>query len=90
MDNLVILRVMHERALANGQTLYTAFIDLENAFDNVDQNTLWQMIRDRGGCGSLVDVLHKFYSDTTTSLRMGGRYSDLFSVDKGVLQGDPL
>lgn len=89
-DNLVILRTLHERLLASKQTLFLAFVDLEKAFDNVNRNKLWRLLHDRGGKGALVDSLHKLYRNTTTTLRLRGRYSPLFSVDKGVLQGDPL
>lgn len=89
-DNLVILRTLHERALTSKKPLYVAFIDLEKAFDNVDRMGLWRLIHQRGGKGLLIDSLRALYQNTTTSLRLKGRYSDLFNVDKGVLQGDPL
>lgn len=89
-DNLGILRALHERMMVLKKTLYVAFIDLEKAFDNVDRLALFRLIHSKGGKGSLVDVLRSLYQDTTTSLRVHGRYSELFDVNKGVLQGDPL
>lgn len=89
-DNLAILRALHEQHLTSRRSLFIAFIDIEKAFDNVNRSKLWQLIYSYGGKGALVDTLHKLYADTTTSLQLHGRYSSLFPVDKGVLQGDPL
>lgn len=89
-DNLIIIRTLHERLLTSKKTFYLAFIDLKKAFDNVDRPSLWRLLHCCGAFGSLLRTLRKLYCNTSTSLRIAGRYSAPFMVDKGVLQGDPL
>lgn len=89
-DNLVILRAIHERCVANGTQLFVALLDTHKAFDEVLRDKLFSKLHSMGAHGSLVDMLRRLYSGTTTALRLCGRFSSPFGVDKGVLQGDPL
>lgn len=89
-DNLAIMRALQERCVADHKDLFVAFIDVEKAFDNVSRALLWSMLHRKGAKGQLIVQLRKLYHDTSTVLRLCGRYSESFKVTKGVLQGDPL
>lgn len=89
-DNLAIMRALHERCAHNRVDLFVAFVDVEKAFDNVSRARLWGMLHSKGAKGQLIVQLRKLYRDTSTVLRLRGRYSEPFDVSRGVLQGDPL
>ena len=44
-DHIVTLRIIAEQSLEWNSSLYITFIDLEKAFDYVDHNTLWKILR---------------------------------------------
>lgn len=89
-DNLVILRAIHERCVYKGKELFVALLDTHKAFDEVLRDRLFLLLHDMGAHGAFLDMLQQFYTDTKTVLRLRGRYSSPFDVDKGVLQGDSL
>lgn len=89
-DNLFILRCIHERCVQDGRELFIGLLDTHKAFDEVDRDRLFLKLHSMGARGSLVNMLRRLYTDTKTVLRLRGRYSSPFGVDKGVLQGDPL
>jgi len=44
-DHIVTLRIIAEGSLEWNSSLYITFIDFEKAFDSVDNNTLWKILR---------------------------------------------
>ena len=45
MDQVFAVRRVCEKYLANGKNVFWAFKDLENAYDTIDRNGMWQMLR---------------------------------------------
>ena len=64
-----------------------AFIDLTKAFDTVNRNTLWEVMRISGCPPKFVKIVREFHNDMNARVTMGGRESDPFAVGSGVRQG---
>jgi hypothetical protein len=47
---------------------HMAFVDLENAFDRVDRNQLWQILNRRGIPYRLIEVIKSPYKNTTVQI----------------------
>ena len=47
MDQVFAVRQVCEKYLANGKDVFWAFMDLEKAYDTIDQHGMWQMLRVR-------------------------------------------
>ena len=47
-DQIATLRIIVEQSLEWNSPLYINFIDYEKAFDSVDRNTLWKLLRHYG------------------------------------------
>ena len=45
MDKVFAVRQVCEKYLANGKDVFWAFMDLEKAYDTIDRDGMWQMIR---------------------------------------------
>ena len=45
MDQVFAVRQVWEKYLANGLDVFWAFMDLEKAYDTIDRNVMWQMLR---------------------------------------------
>ncbi|THG92752.1 hypothetical protein EW026_g8259 [Hermanssonia centrifuga] len=88
-NNAFILRSAIEKAAANGDTVYAAFVDLSNAFPSVDQPTLWRKLKDWGVSGPLIDWLRMLYARMTYVVSFGGEFAKSFSAFAGILIGDP-
>ena len=90
IDAIFILRQMQEQYLAKNCQLYMAFIDLEKAFDRVPRTVLWWALRKLGVEEWLVKVVQLMYQNACSKVRVGGTYSEPFSVKVGVHQGSVL
>ena len=64
------IRQVCENYLANGKDVLWAFMDLEKAYDTIDRDGMWQMLRLYGVGGKLLKV-QSFYKDSTACVRVG-------------------
>ena len=67
--------------------LYVAFVDFKKAFDSVNRNTLWNVLRNQGINGKMYKALRGIYDSVTACVREKGVYSDFFNCPRGVKQG---
>ena len=50
MDQVFGVRQVCEKYLANGKDVFWAFMNLEKAYDTIDRQGMWQMIRVEESC----------------------------------------
>ena len=63
------------------------FIDYTKAFDCVDHNKLWKILKETGISDHLTCLLRNLYAGQETTVRTGHGKTDWFEVRKGVRQG---
>ena len=63
------------------------FIDYAKAFDCVDHNKLWKILKEMGIPGHLTCLLKNLYAGQEATIRTGHGTTDLFQIGKGVSQG---
>ncbi len=61
-------------------------MDLEKAYDRVDREALWSVLRIYGVGGQLLKGIQAFYRGTNTCVRVGEELSESFTVEVGVRQ----
>ena len=81
------VRQVCEKYLANGKNLFSAFMDLEKAYDTIDRLGMWQMLRVYGVGGKLLKAVQSFYVDSSACERVGNDVSEWFPVNVGSRQG---
>ena len=62
----------------------TYFIDYANAFDCVDHNKLWKILKEMGIPDHLTYLLRNLYAGQEATVRNGHGTTDWFQVGKGV------
>ncbi|KAI8482291.1 hypothetical protein Bbelb_399820 [Branchiostoma belcheri] len=87
VDRVLSLRLLAEMRREYRKPLYAAYVDLKQAFDSVDRQCLWKVLRILGVPSKLLDLLSLLYSDTTSCVRVNGQTSDPFTINSGVRQG---
>ena len=60
MDQVFAIRKVCEKDLANGKDVFWAFMDLEKAYDTIDRQGVWQMLRVYGVGGKLLKQCRVF------------------------------
>ena len=86
-DQIATLRVIVEQSLEWNTSLYINFIDYEKAFDSVDRNTLWKLLRHYGVPEKIVSLIRKSYDGMNNRVVHGQQLTDSFKVHTGVRQG---
>ena len=76
-----------EKARKFQKNIYFCFIDYAKAFDCVDQNKLWKILKERGIPDHLTSLLRNLYAGQETPVRTGHGTTDWFQIGIGVRQG---
>ena len=76
-----------EKAREFQKNSYLCFIDNVTAFDCVEHNKLWKILKEMGIRDYLTCLLKKLYAGQKATVRTGHRKTDWFQIEKGVSQG---
>ena len=76
-----------EKARAFQKNIYFCFIDYAKAFDCVDHNKLWKILKVMGIPEHLTCLLRDLYAGQQATVRTGHGTTDWFQIGKGVCQG---
>ena len=87
VDNIFTLYSLLERYLLANTKFYVAFVDFKKAFDTVNRNLLWHVLRKSGVHGKLYNALRSIYDSVLACVRDKSLYSSYFKCPHGVKQG---
>ena len=76
-----------EKAREYQKNIYFCFIDYVRAFDCVDHNKLWKILKEMGILDHLTCLLRNLYAGQEAAVRTGHGTTDWFQIRKGVRQG---
>ena len=76
-----------EKAREFQKNIYFCLIDYAKAFDCVDHDQLWKILKEMGIPDHLICLLRNLYADQDATVRTGHGATDLFQIGKGVRQG---
>ena len=69
------------------KNIYFCFIDYAKAFDCVDHNKLWKILKEMGIPDHLTRLLRNLYAGQEATVRTGHGTTDWVQIGKGVCQG---
>ena len=69
------------------KNIYFYFINYTKAFDRVDHNKLWKIIKEMGVPEHLTCLLRNLYAGQEATIITGHETTDWFKIGKGVCQG---
>ena len=69
------------------KNIYFCFIDYAKAFDCVDHNKLWKILKEMGIPDNLTCLLKNLYAGQEATVRTGRETTEWFKIGKGVQQG---
>ena len=71
-----------EKAREFQKNIYSCFIDYTKAFDCVDHDKLWKILKERGISGHLTCLLRNLYPGQEATVRIGHGTTDWFQIGK--------
>ena len=86
-DQIANIRWIIEKAREFQKNIYFCFIDYAKAFDSMDYNKLWKILKDMGIQDHLNCLLRNLYADQEATVRTGHGTTDWFQKGRGLRQG---
>ena len=86
-DQIANICQIIEKAREFQKNIYFCFIDYAKAFDCVDHNKLWKILKEMGIPDHLNCLLRNLYAGQEATVRTGHRTIDWFQIGKGIHQG---
>ena len=86
-DQIDNIRWIMGKAREFQKNIYFCFIDYAKAFDCVDHNKLWKILKETEIPDHLTCLLRNLYAGQEARVRAGHGTTDWFLIGKGVLQG---
>ena len=77
----------HQKSKRVPEKIYFFFIDYAKAFDCVDHNKLWKILKEMGIPDHLTCLLRNLSVGQEATVRTGHGTTDWFQIGKGVCQG---
>ena len=77
----------HGTVLWVNSPLFINFVDFEKAFDSVDRDTLWKLLRHYGVPVKIVNIIRSSYDGLSCRVIHRGQPTEAFNVRTGVRQG---
>ena len=86
-DQVANIHWMIEKARAFQKNIYFCFTDYAKAFDCVDHNKLWEILKEMGIPDHLTCLLRNLYAGQEATIRAGHGTTDWFQIGEVVRQG---
>ena len=86
-DQIANIRWIIKKARELQKNIYFCLIDYAKAFDCVDHNKLWKILKEMGIPDHLTCLLRNLYAGQEATVRTGHGTTDWFQIVKGVRQG---
>ena len=88
-NHLLIVTLITELCSEWRSELWLGLIDFEKAFDTVEHDVPWEVVKDQGLHPDYIDILKRLYDGQTAHVQAGAG-SQRFPLLRGVKQGDPV
>ena len=86
-DQIANIRWIIENTRGFQKNIHFCFIDYAKAFDCVDHNNLWKILKEMGIRDHLTCLLRNLYTGWEAKVRTGHGTTDWFQIGKGVRKG---
>ena len=83
-DQIANICWIMEKAREFQKNIYFCFINYAKAFDYVDHNKLWKILKEMGIPDHLSGLLRNLYAGQEATVRTGHGTTDWFQIEKGV------
>ena len=83
-EQIVNIRIIMEKCKAFQVPLYMCFIDYAKAFDCVNHNQLWKIMRQMGFPMHIVDLTCSLYKEQESAMRTSYGDTNWFRIERGI------
>lgn len=89
IDHIHTIKQLLQKYNEYNKTIYLAFIDYSKAFDSLKHESVWQSLKEQGIRNAYINIIKNIYRESKACIRLEST-GDVFPINRGVRQGDPL
>jgi len=78
VHQILILRLIAEKAIRKGRYFINCFTDFQKAFDFIKHDVIWATFRSYGVGTRLIEILQNISERAKSAVRVGGELEDWF------------
>ena len=86
VDHILTIQQIGEKPREKKRRVYVGFVGLEKAYDRVNREALWQVLRMYDAGGKLLNGVNSIYVNSLAYVSVEGSESECFRIDGGVRQ----
>ena len=90
VDHLQTINQLIEKCNEFNRHLCIGYIDYEKAFDSIEHEVIFKVLRSTGINETFITILEDTYTGATARVHIDSQVSEEISVLRGVIQGDPI
>jgi len=87
INQIFILRNIIEQNVELNSTLYLNFIDFAKAFDSINRDCLWKILKIYGIPQKIINLMKNLYQGSSGRVLVNGTTTEKFDIRTGVKQG---
>ena len=89
-QQILVLRLMAEKAWRKDTPIYNCFIDFQKAFDTIKHEIIWAVLESFGVNHKITRITRNIYGNSMAAVKIGQETGRWFRQEVGTRQGDPL
>ena len=90
LSQILLLRRLIEEMSHCNRDLALVFVDFSKAFDSVDRNMMFKILKLYGIPSTIIEAIRVLYTDTSATVLSPDGETSPFDICAGILQGDTL
>ena len=90
IQQILILRLIAEKAKRKSMNIYNNFVDFQKAFDSISHDVTWSVLKSYGVGQNLVTLMKNICERSKMAVRVGSETGEWFRAEVGTKQGDPI
>ncbi|CAH1721690.1 unnamed protein product [Aphis gossypii] len=89
-DHIFVLRQVMERSYEYAKDLHMVFIDYKQAYDSIDREILWKILKNFGLPTKLINMIKLCNTNISSRVKVNNEISSPFTINSGLKQGDAM
>ncbi len=82
-NQIATLRISLEQSQEFQSSLYAVFLDFEKAFESLNREVLWQLMRHHGITKKFITIIKNIYSGVKCRIIHKGQLTEAFNITTG-------
>jgi len=89
-DHIFVIRQIMKKSYEFAKDLHMVFIDYKQAYDSIDRERLWKILKNVGLQTKLINMIKLCNTNTSSRVKVNNEISSSFTIISGLKQGDAM